>query len=180
MPTVKKTENQSPQPVTVFKEPLRDLLVWKAPARAFKKRNREYYTTIGAIAFLLIVILLFLKEWLLIGVIISLGFVSYVLASVPPQEEEHKITTRGVFTGGKRYDWNGLGRFWFTEKWGNKILNIETGLAFPRRLMLLLGSQKKKDIKNALEKYLVFEKPEKTIIDKASAWLQKKVPLESE
>ena len=41
---------------------LKTLLKWQAPIRPFKKRDREYYTTIAAIVFLLAVILLFLKE----------------------------------------------------------------------------------------------------------------------
>lgn len=175
----KSAQTRPPEPVMVVKEPLKDLLVWQAPARSFKRRDREYYTTIGAIIFLLAVILLFLKEWLLIGVIISLGFVSYVLSTVPPENVENKITTRGVVTGGKRYDWAFLGRFWFSAKWDSEILNIETALAFPRRLMLLLGKTEKEQIKKVLEKYLVLEKPEKSFIDKAGDWLQKKVPLET-
>lgn len=180
MPNEKATAYKPPSPVTVVQEPLKDLLVWKAAERPFKQRDREWYTTIVAIIFLLVVILLFLKEWLLIGVIISIGFLSYVLSSVPPQESENKITTRGVITGGKRFDWAFLGRFWFSQKWGNEILNIETRLNFPRRLMLLLGSTNKDQVKKIVEKYLIFEKPEKTFIDKASLWLQEKVPLEAE
>ena len=173
-------KTQTPEPVTLVQEPMKDLIVWISLARPFKKRDREYYTTIAAIIFLLAVILLFLKEWLLIGVIISIGFVAYVLSTVPPEEVENKITTRGVITGGRRWDWTLLYRFWFSQKWGSEILNIETRIAFPRRLMLLLGNSDKKKIETLLGKYLLAEKPEKTFIDKAGVWLQKKVPLETE
>jgi len=173
-------KNTTPTPVTMVQEPLKDLLVWRSPARAFKTRDREYYTTIAAIIFLLSVILLFLREWLLIGVIISLGFVAYVLSSVPPEEVENKITTRGIVSGGKRYDWALLYRFWLSQKWGNEILNIETRLAFPRRLMFLLGNTSKEKVKNLVSKYLLLEKPEKNFIDKAGSWLQKKFPLETQ
>ncbi len=175
-----KIEKKSPAPVTVVPEPFKELLVWQAFARPFKTRNREYYSTLGAIVLLLAIILLFLKEWLLIGVIISLSFLTYVLSSVPPEKIEHKLTTRGVISGGKRYDWNLLSRFWFSQKWGYEILNIETRLTFPRRLMLLLGKMEKEKLKSVIERYLPFEKPEKTFFDKASLWLQEKFPLETE
>jgi hypothetical protein len=180
MPVNKNNNQKTPAPVTVVQEPLKDLLVWRSPARPFKQRDREYYTTIAAIIFLLAVILLFLKEWLLIGVIISLGFVAYVLSTVPPEEVENKITTRGVVTGGKRYDWVYLGRFWFSEKWGTELLNIETRLAFPNRLIVLLGKTDKNKVKNVLEKYLLAEKPPKTYIDRAGEWITQKFPLESQ
>lgn len=180
MTTAAKIKPQNPEPVMVVNEPLKDLIIWKSPARPFKKLNRDYYTTVGAIIFLLVVILLFLKEWLLIGVIVSLGFVKYVLSTVPPEEIEHKITTRGVVSGGQRWDWSLLSRFWFSEKWGNELLNIETRMGFPRRLMLLVGTADKKQLQTALEKYLTPEKPEKQFVDRAALWLQKKVPLETE
>ena len=50
------------------------LVEWSAPARPYKERSREFYTTILSIAFLLGVILLLLKEFLLIGVIIAFAF----------------------------------------------------------------------------------------------------------
>lgn len=179
MPGQKAVNDRPPEPVTVMQEPLKDLLAWRSPARAFKTRDREYYTTIAAIIFLLAVILLFLKEWLLIGVIISLGFVAYVLSTVSPEEVENKITTRGVVTGGKRYDWAFLGRFWFSQKWGSELLNIETRLAFPNRLIVLVGKADKDKIKSILDKYLLAERPAKSYIDKAGEWLQKKFPLET-
>ena len=157
---------------------LKTLLKWKAPARPFKKRDREYYTAIGAIVILLAVILLFLKEWLLIAVIVALAFVAYVLATVSPEKVEHEITSRGVVVEKKLYQWKDLNRFWFSVKWKDKILNIDTKLGFPARFMMLLGEIKKEDIKEILNKYVQYEVPEKTFLDKSAKWLSDKVPLE--
>lgn len=168
------------QPVTIVQEPLKDLLVWKSPARVFKKRDREFYTTIAAIIFLLAVIMLFLKEWMLIALIISFGFMAYVLSTVEPQEVEHKITTKGVVTGEKRYEWQYLISYWFSKKWGNQILNIQTRLGFPPRLIMLLGKTEKATLQKILDKYIVMEKPQKSWIDKSGEWLAEKFPLESE
>jgi hypothetical protein len=157
---------------------LKTLLAWKSPARPFKRRDREYFTTIGAIVFLLAVILLFLKEWLLIAVIIALMFVAYILSSVPPEQIEHKVTTRGIFTGSRNYDWNDLSKFWFSERWKQPILHVETKMRFPGQLIILLGEAKKEEIKKVLDEYLSFEQPELTWMDNAADWLAKKVPLE--
>lgn len=158
--------------------PLKTLFVWSAPNRLFKKREREYFTTVGTIAFLLAVILIFFKEWLLIAVIIALSFMVYILGTIQPEKVKHKITTRGVGTDGKTYHWQMLGRFWFGERLGQKILYIETKLPFPRRLMMLLGEANQKELKQFLDDYLLFEKPEKAWMDKAGDWLSDKVPLE--
>ena len=175
-----KNEKPVGEKVQVVKpESLKTLLTWTAPERPFKKRSREYFTTVGAIVFLIGVILLFLKEWPLIVVIIALMFVAYIMATVEPRKVEHKITNQGIITGGKKYRWEELGRFWFTERWGKKILHIETLFGMPRQLLMLLGEAKQEQIKKILSDYLPFEEPEKTWVDNASEWLSRRVPLES-
>lgn len=153
------------------------LLEWQSPARPFKKRDREVFFTAGAIVALISVILLFIREFLLIAVLLSLYFVFWVLNTIAPEKVKHKITSSGIETGGKAYKWEELGRFWFTGKWGNTILNIETKRRFPGRLLILLGPTKE-EVKKVLIKHLEFEEPEPNWLNGASEWLQKKVPLE--
>jgi len=156
------------------------LLTWKSPSRPFKKREKEFFTTIGAIVFLLAVILVFIKEFLLIGAIIALAFVAYVLATVPPEEIEHKITTLGIDSAGHFYKWEELVNFWFGERWNQPILYITTKKAFPGRLVILTNGQNQEKIKTVLVKYLSFkEKPDKNWMDDAAKWLGEKVPLEN-
>jgi len=157
----------------------RVLVRWKSPARPYKERNREYYTTIGAIVVLLSIILMFAREFLLVAVIISFAFVSYVLASVRPEETENEITTRGIRAGGKFYRWGVLGRFWFKDKFGQKMVSIETGLNFPGEILLMLGELSENKVKDILRVYLLHETPEPKFVDKAAKWLQEKVPLET-
>ena len=159
---------------------LKSLLKWSAPVRPFKKRDREYYTTIAAIVFLLAVILLFLKEWLLIAVMAALMFVAYVLATVPPESVEHELNTRGILTGGKLYKWEDMLRFWFTKKWSETILHLDTKLKFPGRLMLLLGDQDEAQVKAIIAPKVQYEVPETTFMDRSAQWLSAKIPLEKE
>lgn len=167
-------EEQAQQP-----KEIRTLMVWKSQSRPFKRRNRDYFTTIAAIVLLIGVILLFIKEFLLIGVILALMFVSYVLATVEPETVEHKISTEGITTGGKSYLWSEMKDFYFTTKWGQEILNINTKLKFPGRLLVLVGEADPKKLKEEIGKYVSFrEEPVVTWMDKAADWLSKKVPLE--
>lgn len=156
----------------------RTLLSWKAPARPHKKRSKDFYTTIGAIVFLLSVILVFFKEFLLIGVVWAVAFLAYVLSKTEPDTEEYSLTSRGVKTGKNRYLWPELRRFWFEEKWGFEILMVDTFRAFPGRLMLMLGDTPKEKLKTILVKRVMHDQPEEGFVDKATKWLQEKVPLE--
>jgi hypothetical protein len=175
----RKIEDLLKEQEAAFMEAEKVLLIWKAPARAFKERSREYFTTIGAIVLLVAIILIFIREFLLVAVILAFAFVAYVLASVKPEEVEHTITTRGIRTGGKFYRWDTLGRFWFEDKFGNQLLVIETMLSFPNRLILLLNhGVTQETVVEALRRYLLNETPMPGFLDKAGDWLSKKVPLE--
>lgn len=162
------------------KDPVKTLLTWKAPSRPFRKKDRSYYTTIAIIVVLLVLILILAREFLLIGVIMALAFVAYVLGFVSPEEVEYKISTQGVTVGDHFYFWQYLESFFFTEKEGQKILNINTHLRFPGRLMFLLGSEDQEEVKRATAKYLPFhEIPPKNMLDSWAESLVKHFPLEN-
>lgn len=152
---------------------------WEAPARPYRKRNREYYTTIGSIVFLLAVILLLLKEFLLIGVILSIAFLSYTLGSVPPGNIIHQITTKGIRTEDRLYEWEQLRLFYVDTQFNTEVLVILTKLPLPSQLRLVIEPQKRSKILESLGERLELQKPDDSFVDRASSWLQKKVPLEN-
>jgi hypothetical protein len=145
-------------------------------------RGRDFWTTVVAIVILLGIILVFVKEFLLMAVIIAFVFVFYVFSTVQPGEVEHRITTRGVISGGRSYTWENLGFFWFTEKWGEEILSIQRVFGLGGRLMMLLGKgttgTTKEKMRGVLKNYLVEETPEPTYLDKTAKWLSERFPLE--
>lgn len=178
----KKDKGSTDEPVVPKREVGEEetYLSWESPVRPFKKRDREYYTTIAAIAFLVIIILGFLKEFLLIAVVIAFAFVSYVLASIPPDKTEHKLTSRGIRSADKLYRWRDLYRYWIEEKFGQKMISVQTRMLFPSQLVLMLGNVNEKKLKDILNEHLLHEEPEPTFLDKSSKWLSEKVPLEKE
>jgi hypothetical protein len=169
-----------PTPVVAQPEPEKILYSWTAPSRLFKQRNREFYSTVLALVILLSVILLFAKEFLLIGVILSFGFFTYVLASIPPEEVKHSLTNRGMRTAKKLHRWNDCSHYWWEKKWNEWLLHVDLISGFPHRAILLVGEGNKAEIDEVIGRYVIKEKPDPTWLDKAAAWLQEKVPLEEE
>ena len=159
-------------------ELLKVLLEWQSPSRLFKRLSREKFATIGAIVFLVAIILVFLKEWFLIAVIVALVFFAYVLANVKPEEISHQITNKGVMTDGKSYFWGQLVSFWLEQKEGQETLFIDGSDRFNFRLMILLGEKKVEELRKILVQYLPEEKPQKTWIDKAGEWITRQIPLD--
>lgn len=155
------------------------LLEWTAPSRPYKARSREFYTTILSIAFLLGVILLLLKEFLLIGVIIAFAFLSYVLSTYKPEDAKHQITTLGIRTDGKLYQWDQLTNFWLKKQWGYEVVICKTVASLPGVILLVLDTAKREDILKEIGSKIPLVKPTDSFVDKASKWLGNKIPLEN-
>lgn len=157
--------------------PETEILIWTAPARPFKPRRKQYFSTILIISLLISLILFFAGQVLPVAVVISIAFLVYVLAVTPPPTITNKITNYGIHVDKTTYYWQELGRFWFNEKLDQTLLNIET-VRFPGRITLLLGDQKKEIFELLLSEVLLQEKPELTLYEKAADWLEEKIPLD--
>lgn len=151
--------------------------MWSSPSRLFKRRDKEYFTNIGAIVFLLTIILVFAREFVLIAAVLSIVFLIYVLSTVPPEDVTHRITNLGVESAGHFYRWETLGDFWFEEQWGQDMLIIRP--VFGPRIVMLLGGQDKTKVRDLAARYIPYRRePDKTWVDNAASWLTQKLPLE--
>ena len=155
------------------------LLEWSAPARPYKERTREFYTTILSIAFLLGIILLLLKEFLLIGVIIAFAFMSYVLASHRPENVTHQVTTSGIRTDNKLYEWSNFINFWLRKEWDQEVMLCKTKTTLPGVIVLVVDPKKREEIIKAVGEKIPLIKPTDSFVDRAGKWLGDKVPLEN-
>ena len=177
--TEKKTEKEDedlfpgiPKPI-----PKKTIVSWQAPSRPFKKRDRQYYITVVAIVFLISLILFFAGQFLPIAVVVSVGFLAYVLSSVPPHNVKIEINTYGIEIEDLLYYWEEMGRFWVDKKFDQELLTIEV-MRFPGRIILTFDEDKKEELREILAEVLLEEKPTETFYDKAAKWLQDKIPLE--
>jgi len=157
------------------------LLSWKSPSHPFRKRNKIFYQTVAGITFLCVVIVFFLHEFMLIGVILSIAFVVYAITSVAPVEVEHKVMPIGFENAGRIFRWMELYAFWFEKKWDYRMIVFQTRLPFPGQVRAVLPVDLTDEkVKEIVGKYLLFlEKPLKSLTDHFSDWLSRKIPLET-
>jgi hypothetical protein len=160
------------------KQELKTLFVWKAPLRAFTRRSKKYFTNLSLIVLAISLILIFLKEFFLVGVILALLFVAYVYSTVEPEIFENKITTQGVYLGNHTYLWNELTEFWFLKRGDQHLLNIDTGLRFPSRLYVVVEDADVPKVKELLSSHLSFrEEPKLTVVDRLFDFFATKLAL---
>jgi len=156
----------------------KDILIWKAPERCMKKRDKDFWVTVVSIYLLSSIILVFAKETFLVFAIGAAIFLYYALSTVEPQTVTNKFTNRGVYFGQVFYIWNDLAAFWFGDVNGKKAIFFETYLRFPRQVSLIIDEKDKDKIKEMVLKKLPLIKPVPSFIDKATKWLAEKLPLE--
>jgi len=177
--TLKEEGNKVPepmvQPVTLRPESERDLITWEAPSRPFKRRDRQFYITVFAIAGIVAVVLFFIEGFMPVVLIVSLVFLFYVMNTVEPGHVEYKITNKGVKVAGKRTEWSVMTRFWFTQRFDSELIIFET-LVLPGRLEMVLKEGIKEDLKKSVSTYLPEEEVPPSGLDKAANWFAQKLP----
>lgn len=156
--------------------PEKELFSWKATSRPFKKRDREFWVTVGAIAFIGGVILFLIEGVMPVVLIISIVFLYYVMSTVPPETVSYSITNLGVKFADKRTDWDFLTRFWFTKRLDTSLLVFEM-TSLPGRLELVIDPKDQDKLIEVLTPYVINEEAPPSQMDKAANFLADKLPL---
>lgn len=133
------------------------LYEWMAPIRIFRKHHRQDYIMVIMIALVISAFFIIVKQYILVAVTASLVFLTFVMWTVPPDSTTHRITNFGVFSFDKLYEWKELKNYWFSVVSGIYVLNVDTKLRFPARLVMLAGSTREANkIHDLIQPYLKY------------------------
>ena len=154
------------------------LIEWTAPGRPFKKRTKQYFLTAILIALLVEIILFLFSEYILMLTVLSLVFVTFALAKVPPRDFKYRISSEGITIEDRFFLWQELYDFYFRHTNGEELLVIRTEF-LPGELILVLGDIHKEQVKAAMLPYLPYREYVKpTFMEKSGDWLSRNFPLE--
>jgi hypothetical protein len=154
-------------------------LSWHAPGRPYKKRTLEYYTNSLLITCAVEIILFLFSQYLLMVLVLSLIFLAFALAVVPPHRLYYRISSEGIRIEDHYFIWDELYDFYFIRQYGQDVLHIRTKDYFPGELIIVLGDMPTQQVKRVLIAFLPFReyvKPQ--FMEKAGNWLEKNFPLE--
>ena len=158
---------------------IRTYLSWHAPGRPYKKHSIEYYTNAFLITMAIEIILFLFSQYLLMALVLSLAFLTFALAIVPPHNLYYRISSEGVRVEDHYFIWEELYDFYFTKMSGQDILHVRTKAYLPGELTIMLGDVPAKQVKSILIEFLPFrEYVDPTFVEKAGDWLEKNFPLE--
>jgi len=159
----------------IRKVPEKSLYSWNAPARPFKRRGRDFWVTAIAISVVVGLILFAVEGFMPVILLIALVFLFYVMNSVKPEDIEYKVTNYGISMAGKVTEWDRVTRFWFSNRFDNKLLIFEA-LSLAGRLELVVNDADIEKLRDVLSKYLTEEEAPPSYLDKTANWFSKKLP----
>ena len=158
---------------------IRTLLSWSAPGRPFRKKGRQFYSSVLLLLVFFEVILFLFSQYELMIVLLALAFLSVALSIVPPHDFHYKITSEGIKMEDVFYIWSELYDFYFKKIDQVDILIVRTQSVLPGELQISLGNLSRDHIRKVLVPYLPyreFVKP--TFMEKSADWLSSNFPLE--
>lgn len=158
---------------------VKTLLSWTAPGRPFRRRGKEFYLSALLIMLLIETILFLFSQYVLMLVVLSLVFVAFALATVPPRNFHYRVSSEGVTIEDHFFLWQELYDFYFKKRDGADILHVRTHALIPGELTITLGDMDREYIKSVLLPYLPYrEVIRPTFMEKSGDWLAKNFPLE--
>ena len=153
------------------------LHTWKSVERPHKKWSKEIYSTVIVLAVLVSIVFFFIEGFMLVLLIWAVVFMAWAISKTEPVIREHKITDKGIRTGGSLYRWEIMRIFWLEKKWDKKLLRVLLS-KFPGQLVIVYDQEEEKKIREVMSKFLPLEKPEATWTDRLVKWFGEKLPLE--
>ncbi|QQS39098.1 hypothetical protein IPM62_00570 [Candidatus Woesebacteria bacterium] len=153
----------------------KSLYKWRGSARAFKKRDRDFWVSVIAIASVTGFILFIIEGIISVILIISILFLYYVLSTVEPGEIDYEITNKSIIIAGEKNPLENFIWFWFGQSLGNEVLVLGS-VNMPGRLDLVYKLEDKEKLRKVLSPYLPELTDSPTRTDKATEWLSKKIP----
>ncbi len=112
-------------------------------------------------------------------VILSLVFVAFALATVPPRDFHYRISTEGITIEDHFFLWQELYDFYFKKREGIDVLHIRTHAFIPGEITITLGSIDREHVKKVLLPYLPYrEVIRRSFVEKSGDLLERNFPLD--
>lgn len=125
---------------------LKNLYTWESPMRIPIQFEKKSFIIVIALSLIFILYLTILGKYFLMLAVIAILFVIYVASVTPTTNVKHSITTRGIFSIDKLYEWFMLDEYWFSKKGETIFMIVKTKLRFPTSLIILVKESQIDDI----------------------------------
>lgn len=153
------------------------LFEWEAYERPHKVWSKEFYSSVVVIAFLVSVILFFIEGLMPVFVVWALVFMMWAMGRTEPKLLKSELTSWGLRSGGRIYEYGRMTSFWMETKWGSRLLRMNLVDA-PWHIVSVILPKDEDKIKEIVSQVVQYREPEETWMDRWVKWFGEKMPLE--
>jgi hypothetical protein len=129
---------------------------WEAPVRDFHKWEKERISTVILIAAVVVLICIFLHEFIALVAVIAITALFIALVTIPPTYVIHRITNKGIHSFDHLYLWNDMRNFWIADKKGIYVMHINTKMGYPTRLFFVLPDKDIQKVVSNVSPYIKY------------------------
>ena len=155
------------------------LFSWYGPSHIKREATGRYYFNLALLVVIIALILIFLSQFYLMMILLSITFLLVVMTIAEPRPIQHVITNYGIYSGKDFYSWENKGKyFWFETDRGQNIVVVQTKKIPYQIVMLLPERVDQEQLIDILDNFLIFQQPKRNFIDKFIVWWKKTFPLD--
>lgn len=136
--------------------PLYDIYTWKSAV--YFNKDKNWFTFMSILSVFSVILALLFENFMLVFVIIAVGFYIYVLNTIKPITLRNSITNKGMRIEDEIYLWSDIDYFWVSEKDGELLINLELK-NFKGRRTILVGKGDVNKILVELTKHEDYKEP---------------------
>lgn len=155
----KRLEADSNNETEIRKEeetPLFDIYTWRSAV--YFNKDKSWFTLMTVFSVISVLLALLFENFMLVFVIIAVGFYIYVLNTIKPITLRNSITNKGIRIDDELYLWNDIDYFWISEKDNELLINLELKF-FKGRRTILVGKGDMNKILFELTKHEDYRQP---------------------
>ncbi len=130
------------------------LMSWRAPEYEQQEKSRGWFIGAGIIAALLIGASIWMRNYLLIIIVVLFAIVIYTLHKKEPLVLKIKLTEKGIRFGKKFYPYKNIENFWIIYDPPAKTLNLKTTSTLFPQVSLQIQDQDPLRIRDLLLDYI--------------------------
>lgn len=168
---LRKKKSKSKKIKTKIKKPPLTKIEWAAPEFTKHKKEKNWFALPAFIALIVIIIAIFLKNFLLIVVTILAAFVLFLYALKEPKKIKFTINGKGIQIDQTLYRYEKLKSFWiFYEPPEVKEISLRSKKKFMPYIKIPLDDQNPVKIRRFLLRFLPERKHAESVLD---SWMRK-------
>ncbi len=142
------------------------LMVWQASEFVQTHKPAGWYLGFAAFLLALIVVAIFTKQYITVGLFVIMGIAILIYANRPPRVLRYQVSNYGIYIGEKKYLYDDFASYYETSDYGQTVLELVPNRRFGTLVSLPPAEHQLEQLEDVLSKMLPKVQNKEDIIDR--------------